>query len=306
MDETLTLRELEQVIAEALAAVPWSLRLQSQGRSGATHRVAVASLETGEMMFALFDAADQQLDRVQFADLDTLRVEPRRAIAYAGSVSHAVAGAASTTPFSELVPHPALLALPELTTAEDFVRANDDASLIDRACERLTRAKHPGPPPPADHSWASLWQWMVVDNAAPEEVARLVRDEPSTLQVRGEFGHTLVHELANAPNAELLSLLLEAGAEVNARTSDGHTPLHVCRLETAPLLLQAGAELEARAEDGATPLVTLASEPGTERLLELLLEHGADANARDAAGMSALDIARERGESKKVRVLERA
>ena len=90
-------------------------------------------------------------------------------------------------------------------------------------------------------------------------------------------------------------LLLERGAEVNARNRDGRTPLHDAAVsghrEMAELLIAAGADLEARdSESGVTPLYEAASW-GRAGVLELLIAKGADINATNKSGASPLQAA---------------
>ena len=74
--------------------------------------------------------------------------------------------------------------------------------------------------------------------------------------------------------------LLRAGVEVNARDSNGLTPLHWARTaESARLLLAAGANVQAKSDKGWQPLHSAAT-TGNLELVEWLLAQGADLNAR--------------------------
>ncbi|CAM9674028.1 unnamed protein product [Chrysoparadoxa australica] len=94
--------------------------------------------------------------------------------------------------------------------------------------------------------------------------------------------------------------LLEAVSEsdrlrlVRAARCDETTPLHLCcskRLEgLVEKLLDAGAELEAKDSLGATALLAACS-AGFLHGVQLLLSRGADREARDAAGATAVDRA---------------
>jgi ankyrin repeat protein len=80
--------------------------------------------------------------------------------------------------------------------------------------------------------------------------------------------------------------LIKGGADVNAREVDGTTPLHWAvrsdDMETAALLLGGRANPNALNRYGVTPL-SLAARNGNAAMLELLLKHGADVKAADAA-----------------------
>lgn len=91
----------------------------------------------------------------------------------------------------------------------------------------------------------------------------------------------------------LIKVLLEGGAEVNARQEHRQrTPLHLVAMNGADpaaieALLAAGAEVDARDNDGATPLHSAAAYRRGE-VVEALLAAGADPNAPDADGNTPL------------------
>jgi ankyrin repeat protein len=86
-------------------------------------------------------------------------------------------------------------------------------------------------------------------------------------------------------------LLLATDAElVHARDTDGSTPLHCAawrgRPEIVALLLEAGADVNAQNRNehwGTTPLHA-AAHANQAGIAQLLIEHGADVNARDLNG----------------------
>ena len=73
------------------------------------------------------------------------------------------------------------------------------------------------------------------------------------------------------------------------------TPLNIAAsgndLKKVSLLLEKGAELEARGIDGWTPLMVAAGKSSTPEIVQLLLEKGADALAKDKEGKKAIDHA---------------
>ena len=82
--------------------------------------------------------------------------------------------------------------------------------------------------------------------------------------------------------ATVLRLLLEHGADVNARRKNGFTPLHIASifgiLEVVRLLLEHGADVKAEDNRSRTALRVAEDRPsrtGREEIKELLLEHKA-------------------------------
>ena len=73
------------------------------------------------------------------------------------------------------------------------------------------------------------------------------------------------------------------------------TPLHIAAsgndLKKVSLLLEKGAEVNARSTDGLTPLMAAAGKSSTPEIVQLLLEKGAEVNARNTHGMTPLTIA---------------
>lgn len=101
-------------------------------------------------------------------------------------------------------------------------------------------------------------------------------------------GNTPLHWAAFKNETECVKLLLEYGADVNARAHpSGWTPLHDAAYsnskECIGLLVEAGGRVNARANSGATPLCFAAQEDAAEAAL-LLLEYGADLKTRCAGG----------------------
>jgi len=84
-----------------------------------------------------------------------------------------------------------------------------------------------------------------------------------------------LHFAANTGNADAVRLLLDAGAEVNARDAQGGTALHAAakggHTATVQLLLARGAEKQVRDTMGKTPL-DVASESGLSEVAALLKE----------------------------------
>ena len=109
-----------------------------------------------------------------------------------------------------------------------------------------------------------------------------------------------VFDAVRADDVNAVTELLDADPDlVRATDEDGETPLHSAawrsRYEAATLLLDRGADIEARNNWGRTPLLIVARETGNAQMASLLIEAGAEVNVRDRGGESPLDLAAWRG-----------
>ena len=89
----------------------------------------------------------------------------------------------------------------------------------------------------------------------------------------------LLHSAARRNNCQIIQMLLEAGADINARDGAGRTPLLAAaeswHCETAILLLELGGDINAHDDEGRTVL-SLAVSNSCEKGVEFFLRHGAD------------------------------
>jgi ankyrin repeat protein len=125
------------------------------------------------------------------------------------------------------------------------------------------------------------------------EMARQLKRDPKLATAWTDFGWTPLHLAAfsGVPSAALL--LLDRGADIQARSRNKfkNTPLQVAllpgQLATAKLLLERGADPLVRQAHGFTPLHEAAL-LGRRDLVDLLLAAGAEINARANDGRTAL------------------
>ena len=133
-------------------------------------------------------------------------------------------------------------------------------------------------------------------------VAQLLLERGVDVNARDNDQATPLHFACYNSSLEIVQVLLDHGAEADARDVDGRTPLHKVSQDLdiyldedsyhgpsiiARLLLEPGVDVNARDEDQATPL-HIASNWGLADLVEVLLDHGARADAEDIWGNTPL------------------
>ncbi|WP_035098096.1 M48 family metallopeptidase [Anoxybacteroides tepidamans] len=111
-----------------------------------------------------------------------------------------------------------------------------------------------------------------------------------------------------ANNKAKVRALIDAGTDINETDNQGKTALHWAaqdgNIAIASLLLEAGADIEAADDDLAvtTPLITAAS-AGQAEMVAFLAHKGANIEAKDSEGMTALMYAAMNGHANAVQTL---
>jgi ankyrin len=138
-------------------------------------------------------------------------------------------------------------------------------------------------------------------------VARMLR-MGANVDARSNFGETPLHRAAYHGLTQRAGLLLKGKADVNARNLRGETPLFFAvRPESHPdtvlFLLNAGADANATDNNGMTPLHGAAM-MGDITVARILIENGnAEVNRQTLAGYSPLHVAAIFGQADFVRLL---
>lgn len=137
----------------------------------------------------------------------------------------------------------------------------------------------------------------------PELVSAVARPDADEIAARyapHSAGSTLLHEAVAHGRLEIAELLLSRGADPDARTPGGLTPLMLSLVygqsAMVELLLRRGADPSTRLHNGGRPL-HVARHRGLEAAAEALIAAGADPEARDDGGQRASDWARYPGAS---------
>ena len=103
--------------------------------------------------------------------------------------------------------------------------------------------------------------FRLVRLGSTDDVKRLLSLQKASARDVTEFGVSLLHSAANIGSVELVRLLIQEGADVNAQDEDGDSPLHSAMVrannyDVTRTLLENGADLSSKAVDGKTPLHT--------------------------------------------------
>lgn len=140
------------------------------------------------------------------------------------------------------------------------------------------------------------------ESGNPDVVRELLRHQPK-LDARNGQGRTALfaageYRYKDEPGAraECVRLLVEAGADVNARDNDGNTPLHETFLiEVQEELLRLGADVNAQNKNGETPIFTVVNDDA----IPLLIKHGADLTIRNNNSETVVEAAKQKGPTRR-------
>lgn len=144
----------------------------------------------------------------------------------------------------------------------------------------------------------SALQRMV--KASRTGVARLLLESAGVrIEWRNAAGWTALHEAAWMGHVGMVRLLLEFGAEVDARDAKGRTPLHFAvgcggGEEGVQVLLDAGAHVNRGDVVGMTPLHVAAGSGGEGGVVGLLVRSGGDPGLQTLRGKTAVHFAKKR------------
>ena len=124
------------------------------------------------------------------------------------------------------------------------------------------------------------------------EIIELLINAGADVNAQNEESATALIEASYIHNnLEVIRLLINAGANVNAQDYDGNTPVIIAskrgNLGLLGLLINADANVNAQDYDGNTPVI-IASKMGNIELLDLLINAGADPNIQNNYSDTAL------------------
>ena len=128
---------------------------------------------------------------------------------------------------------------------------------------------------------------------APKVTATLLAHPDIKIEQRNRRDESALMLAALDGNLDLCKVLLEMDADVN---KPGWTPLHYAatnsHIDVIRLLLDNFAYIDAASPNGTTPLM-MAAMYGNSSAVKLLLEAGADPTIKNALGLTAIDFAQQ-------------
>lgn len=142
-----------------------------------------------------------------------------------------------------------------------------------------------------------------------DELRSLVEKDPLLLNTHSPDGFTPLGLAAFFGHAETVAALLAAGADVNLTSSESMkmpplgSAMAVQRSDIARILIEHGANVNAKAVNDLTALHTAAARGDLESA-KLLLDHDADINAASTDGKTPLAYAEEHNQADMVEFLK--
>ena len=146
---------------------------------------------------------------------------------------------------------------------------------------------------------------MLAMQKSSRKVAEVLMDWKTTnLSIHNPQMETPLMLAAITNQLDWAQKLIERGADVNQK---GWTPLHYAatkgNIEIMRLLIENHAYLDAESPNGTTPLM-MAAHYGTPMATKLLLEEGADPRIQNQLGINALEFAKQAKQSESAQYIE--
>ena len=130
-----------------------------------------------------------------------------------------------------------------------------------------------------------------------EETLKWLKENDYSLENidhQGSYGNSALMKAAREGNLQIVSDLIDAGADIHLKNVDGNTALWLAcfseDLNVVKLLISKGIEIDTINVNGVTSLMYAASS-GKEEMVTLLIDAGADVRIENPDGFTALDLA---------------
>jgi ankyrin repeat protein len=144
-----------------------------------------------------------------------------------------------------------------------------------------------------------------VRNGDASAVKKMLRADKSLASTSDASDSTVLMHAAMLGESEIVKLLLDAGADPNAKNKRSGTALlwAITDVGTVRLLLDHGADPNVSSIEGRSALYLAASQPGGGDVVKLLLDKGAKAGGKDLTGRTPLIAASAIGNVEVMRLL---
>jgi ankyrin repeat protein/L-ascorbate metabolism protein UlaG (beta-lactamase superfamily) len=140
-----------------------------------------------------------------------------------------------------------------------------------------------------------------------KEIIEMLIGKGIPVDAKTDSDRTPLQNAALAGNLEAAKVLIAKGADVNHKGKEDWPPLYLAvkrgHKDLVPVLLEAGTAVDPRQEKNQQTPLHLAALNGYGETAGLLLDKGADPNAKDAEGCTPLDLACRYGNAKAAKIL---
>ncbi len=155
---------------------------------------------------------------------------------------------------------------------------------------------------------------VAVAKSELDKLKKLVEQDHASVNEKDIYSVSLLHMVSIRCKPDIMSYLIDQGAEVNAQLTDvaghraGETPLHFAtssrQIECVKLLIERGADITLAAREGLTP-VHVAAGIGHSDILKVFIDNGADINieADNDYGSLPIHLAATSGDLESVKML---
>lgn len=130
------------------------------------------------------------------------------------------------------------------------------------------------------------------------EIVSMLLAAGAHVNIQDEYSNTPLDSAVCFNNTEIVRMLIDAGAHVNIQNKHGRTSLHEAALKDNPvivsMLLAAGGNVNIQNKDGETPL-HFAAYFGKTEIVNMFVTAGADVDIQDKHGRTATQILLEAG-----------
>ena len=148
--------------------------------------------------------------------------------------------------------------------------------------------------------------FIAIQEPSPKAADVLIRWPKTNVEFRTAKDESPLMLASLKGHLDLTRKLVDRGADVN---KTGWTPLHYAatngHLEIMSLLLENHAYIDAESPNGTTPLM-MAAQYGSAAAVTLLLEAGADGSLKNQLGLTAIDFANKGNRSESAQLIAAA